>query len=190
MQDFLIAWQEEISPVLTRWIAQAADRLQVTRDERYMLRSNYHPKSHNNFDYGTVFIGGGKDPSNMRAVSFTVTYNYFENKAFYKLIMEAVSSFEHEDSLSTVFQDDAGIDYLCIFYRSTDNFKLKIEQPFLDQIFEGTENFISALKSFPVEVLHDILNAGLHIVMEEESRLISPHSSPKNYSEYEQSYHH
>lgn len=169
MSDFLKEWQENISPVLTRWVAQTADHLQATRGETVMLRSSFHPRNEHNFDYGTVFISVGDDSDNLKAVSFTVTYNDYRGREFYKLCVEAHSSFEEKSPMTAAFEDRDGMSYECRFYRNSDNFKLRVEQETLDQIFCGSESLIQSISAFPVEVLHDILNVALNTVAEREA---------------------
>ncbi len=184
MTDFQKEWENVVAPTLINSLGQVVERLQETRGERFSIRKIFYPATEFNSQQGVVLLTTEEDIISPRLVSFTVYHSMSGDNHFYKMCIEAYTSFEQEEPLEVEFEDNIGRMFECKFYRNAESFKLRIEEADLDAIFHCAEELAYTIDVFPTFVLHDILNAALNTLIEEANAITSgfSHSEPEQFA--------
>ncbi|MDF2570445.1 MAG: hypothetical protein K0R55_2049 [Sporomusa sp.] len=173
MTDFEKEWENVIAPTLINSVGQAVEKLRETRNERFSLRKIFYPQTEFDNQHGVVLLTTQEDIVTPRMVSFSVYHSMNGSNHFYKLYIEAYTSFEQETPAEIDFEDDIGRSFECKFYRNAEIFKLRVEEAYLDSVFHCAEDLAAIVDTYPTSVLHDILNAALNTLIEEAKGITS-----------------
>ena len=173
MTDFEKEWENVIAPTLINAVGQAVEQLRETRQERFSLRKIFYPQTEFDNQHGVVLLTTQEDNVTPRMVSFSVYHSTSKEHHFYKLYLDAYTSFEQDEPAELAFEDDIGRVFECKFYRNAESFKLRMEEASLDAVFHCAEELAQVVDVYPTAVLHDILNTALNTLIEESNAITS-----------------
>lgn len=173
MTDFGKEWENVIAPTLINSVGQAVEQLRKTRSEHFSLRKIFYPRTEFDNQHGAILLTTQEDTVIPRMVSFSVYHSMSDTHHFYKLYIDAYTSFEQDEPAEIKFEDGIGREFECKFYRNAESFKLGIEEPSLDSVFHCAEELARVVDVYPTSVLHDILNTALNTLIEEANAITS-----------------